>query len=148
MRDDDAERTARARRFGEFTSRAARAADYDIDSPRGGGKRDLANASGISRPTISRMLSGKAIPNPQFFPGLAKALGMTLHQLHVESGLAEAGAPESATPSTPDRLAPAEAAERVGIRQPGNIRLAVSFLNSLLEEESRTAADSQRSRGA
>lgn len=144
MRDDDAERADKARRFGEFATGAARAAGYDIDRPRGGGKKELAEAAGMSQPSVSRMLSGKAIPDPRFFPGLARALRMSLHQLHVESGLTDADTPPPTSYARPDRLTAAEAAELVGIRQPSNIRLAVTFLNSLLDEEGRTDADPVR----
>lgn len=143
MRDDDAERAEKARRFAEFANRAARAAGYKLDGPRAGGKKDLARDSGISAPSISRMLSGQAIPHPRFFPGLAGALKMSLHQLHVESGLAEYDAPPPTPPAEPDLLTPAQAAERVGIRRPSNIRLAVSFLSALLEEEDRPGVEQE-----
>jgi transcriptional regulator with XRE-family HTH domain len=134
-RDDDADSRARkARKFGEVVTAAARAAGYDVDRPRGGGKKKLAEAAGMSFASTSRMLAGKAIPDPEFFPGLADALGIPLRQLLIDSELAPADTFVSDV-EPGDRMPLAEAAARIGIRNPTNVRLFVSFAQSLLAEE-------------
>jgi transcriptional regulator with XRE-family HTH domain len=78
---------ARLAEFSEFVAAAARAAGFDIDSPRGGGKKLLAEAAGMSHATVSRMLSGQAMPDPYGLERVAEALNMPLVQLLVRSGV-------------------------------------------------------------
>ncbi|MEC3995078.1 hypothetical protein VSR01_16655 [Actinacidiphila sp. DG2A-62] len=56
----------------------------------------------MSFASTSRMLAGKAVPDPEFFPGLAKALGIPLRQLLIEAELATA---ETLIPDTPPATA-------------------------------------------
>lgn len=127
-------RAEKARKFGEVTTAAARRAGYKLDSPRGGGKKKLAEDAGMSFSSTSRMLSGQAIPDPKFFPGLSKALKMSLPELLIESTLAP---PNSliTTVAPSGRLTPAEAAVRIGLQRPSNIEIFESFANTLLNQE-------------
>ena len=77
----------RAQKFGEYVSNAARAAGYDIDSPRGGGKKALAGKAGMSHASVSRMLAGQTIPDPEFFESLADALNLNVGRMLVEAGV-------------------------------------------------------------
>jgi transcriptional regulator with XRE-family HTH domain len=63
--------------FAVFIRNAARKAGYDIDSPRGGGKTALAQDTGMSLSSVSRMLSGQSTPDASYFEKLAKALNVS-----------------------------------------------------------------------
>lgn len=130
-------REERAQQFGRFTTEAAREAGYDIDSPRGGGKKALAAAAGMSRATISRMLAGQAIPDPQSFEPLAGALGITLPQLLIRSGLASERALGGAVPASPAKpsLTIRRAAAELGIRSERGVNMFVSMTESILRDE-------------
>lgn len=104
--------TSRIERFADYVRKAAREADYDIDSPRGGGKKKLADDTGMSMTTVSRMLSGERMPDPRYFAPLAKALRIHLNTLLVEAGIVPAETltrehlqSVSSTPLTPDEVA-------------------------------------------
>lgn len=75
--------------FSEYVSNAARAAGYDIDSPRGGGKKALAEKAGMSQASVSRMLSGKTAIDSRFLPGIAEALTLPVEDLLRMVGLLE-----------------------------------------------------------
>jgi transcriptional regulator with XRE-family HTH domain len=70
----------------EFVTNAARAAGYDIDSPRGGGRKALAEAAGMSHASVGRVLSGKTSISPEALPGLATALDVPISSLIVAAG--------------------------------------------------------------
>lgn len=70
----------------EFASNAARAAGYDIDSPRGGGRTALAEASGMSISSVSRMLSGQSNISIEAVAGLADALRVPVSDVLVAAG--------------------------------------------------------------
>ncbi|MFJ1581749.1 helix-turn-helix domain-containing protein [Streptomyces sp. NPDC088197] len=139
MTDDDPgpTRADRAERFGRVTSEAARSAGYDIDSPRGGGKRDLAAAAGMSEPSVSRMLAGKTIPDPKVFESLANALGIKLATLLVESGLASKKALGGAVPKAPLRpkLTIRRAAKELGIHSERGLKMFTAMTQSIIEQE-------------
>lgn len=73
--------------FSEYVTEAARAAGYDVDSPRGGGRKVLAEAAGMSHASVGRVLSGKTSISPAAIPGLAAALAVPVSSLLVASGL-------------------------------------------------------------
>ncbi|WP_432091063.1 helix-turn-helix domain-containing protein [Streptomyces sp. NRRL F-5630] len=69
--------------FGTWISALARAAGYDIDGPRSGGKKELAEASGISQSSIGRILAGKIMPSPYSLEDLALALNVSVLDMLV-----------------------------------------------------------------
>jgi len=73
--------------FSEFVTTAARSAGYEIDGPRSGGRTALSEASELSLATVSRMLSGRAIPDPYSFPRLACALHVSVEELLRKAGI-------------------------------------------------------------
>src|ERR1044072_2007252 len=87
---------SRARRFAEYIRPVAVAAGYDIDSPRGGGKKALAEDTGMSASSVGRMLAGQTLPEPVHLERLAEALGISLMDLLVRSGVVSEKAGQAA----------------------------------------------------
>ncbi|MEH0520535.1 helix-turn-helix transcriptional regulator [Streptomyces stelliscabiei] len=127
----------RAQKFGEYAAAAARAAGYDIDSPRGGGKKALAERAGMSHASVSRMLSGQTIPDPAYLERLADALGVPLMELFVLSGIVSERASQTVRPSAePDGALSLEAAARkFGIRSPDRVEMFKAMTKSLADQE-------------
>lgn len=130
-------RPDRLRIFADYIAGAARKAGYDIDSPRGGGKTALARDAGVNLSTISRLLSGERAPDPENFEGLARALGVPLRELLVQSGIFSAESmrnwPESAVRSRP--ITPREAADELGITDPVDREMFFAMVGRLRREQ-------------
>lgn len=75
------------RMFAAFVAEAARTAGFNIDAQRGGGRKALAIAAGMSQASVGRMLSGETVPNAQSFRPLAAALKISAVELMVCAGL-------------------------------------------------------------
>lgn len=123
----------RLRSFARYIADAARAAGYDIDSPRGGGKTNLARDAGLSLSTISRLLTAERMPDATAFEPLAKALRVPLRELLIRSGIVSE---ESLTHVSGNALrsrpiTPREAAEDLGIRDPEDVALFESMVKRL-----------------
>jgi transcriptional regulator with XRE-family HTH domain len=147
MSDDHGAGPIRAKRFGDYVATAARAAGYDIDSQRGGGRAALARDTGMSASSVGRMLKGERLPSPRFYERLAKALRVPLRQLLIESGNASDASldyvAERLTPIT--SLTPEEAAPLLGITIPANVKLFVSMVENLLGQEQESTRDNTSS---
>ncbi|WP_329471718.1 helix-turn-helix transcriptional regulator [Streptomyces sp. NBC_01723] len=125
----------RAQKFGEYVTAAARAAGYDIDNPRGGGKKALAEKSGMSHASVSRMLAGQTIPDPKFFESLAGALGVEVGTMLVRAGVISESALTPRPPSPPQVIDPREVARSLGITSPEKIEAFVAMTRALVEPE-------------
>jgi transcriptional regulator with XRE-family HTH domain len=73
--------------FFEYVREAARTAGYDIDSPRSGGRKGLAEAAGMSPSSVGRMLAGSTVPEASKVPQLADALGVPRNELLSRAGV-------------------------------------------------------------
>ncbi|RLL68168.1 helix-turn-helix transcriptional regulator [Streptomyces sp. Z26] len=135
--------TSRAEAFGAFVSAAARDAGYDIDSPRGGGKKALAEAAGMSHASVSRMLAGISLPDPVFFEALARALNVSLGELLVRSGLVSEGASITTNPATGDMTAEV-AARALGLRDPRSISMFQAMVENLRDQEEQFTDEPRR----
>jgi transcriptional regulator with XRE-family HTH domain len=145
MTDHDGPGPTRAEQFGQYVAQAARDAGYDIDSPRGGGKKALAEATGISHASVSRMLAGQTIPDPRFFEPLAASLGLQLPQLLIRSGLASRQALSTvASPAPRPKLTIRRAAEELGIHSERGIQLFTTMVQGLLAQEPDDGASGSR----
>ncbi|MFJ9448221.1 helix-turn-helix domain-containing protein [Kitasatospora sp. NPDC101235] len=126
----------RLQQFVDYVADAARRAGYDIDSPRGGGKTQLARDSGISLPTISRFLLGERSIEPSSFEGLARAIRVPVRELLVRGGVVSSESlpewPESAVRSRP--ITPSEAAAELGITDPVNREMFLAMVDRLRRE--------------
>lgn len=138
-----ASQVSRAQRFAEYIRPAVVAAGYDIDSPRGGGKKALAQATGMSPSSVGRMLAGQTLPDPVHLERLATALRVSLIDLLIRSGIVSVEASGTVTPAAPTPAAPTpeppltpEAAARaLGIRSPDRIRMFTAMASTLIEQE-------------
>lgn len=133
-------RETRAQRFAEFIRPAVVAAGYDIDSPRGGGKKELAKATGMSQSSVGRMLSGLTMPDPQFLERLAVVLGLSLTDLLVRAGVVSdrrrMGSTETALPPRlPTSLTIEQTAQGLGIHSPDGIRMFKAMVETLRAQE-------------
>jgi transcriptional regulator with XRE-family HTH domain len=114
-----------AETFGELVTTHAIKAGYDLSSPRSGGKTKLAEDTGISPATISRMIAGKTIPDAYSLQPLADVIGVPVTHLLEAAGIVSPGA-LTGPPST-QPLSAKQAAARLGITRP----LAVSLFEAL-----------------
>ncbi|WP_406360303.1 helix-turn-helix domain-containing protein [Streptomyces sp. NBC_00715] len=123
--------------FGRYISDAARAVGYDIDSPRGGARKALAEATGMSPSSVGRTLSGKSVPDRSVFRSLAAALELSTEDLLRVAGTL--GGPAPAPP--PERpLTITDAARRLGIREARNVA-AFEVLVAALQRSEADGSD-------
>ncbi|MET8481309.1 helix-turn-helix transcriptional regulator [Streptomyces clavifer] len=131
---------ARTQQFAEYIRAAVTSAGYDIDSPRGGGKKALAKATGMSQTSVGRMLAGQTLPDPNVLERLAEAVRVPLSELLVRSGVisrkssASVGTAVSRLPD-PSPLTAVAAARQLGIRDPDNVAFLERTVQMLLERE-------------
>lgn len=134
-----ASQVTRAQRLAEYVRPAVVAAGYDIDSPRGGGKKALAEATGMSPSSVGRMLAGLTLPEPVHLERLADVLGVSLMELLVRSGIVSERAGRAAhapPPSPPDPpLTPEAAARALGIRSPDRVQMFTAMAKTLADQE-------------
>lgn len=119
----------RAARFAARVREAARAAGYDVDSPRGGGKTELARRAGMTNSSIGRILAGRTMPDPYCLERLAAAVVVPVDELLELAGVV--------SPQPRRRLTPREAAAGLGITDPGGVRVFEALVSALLDEQSR-----------
>ncbi|WP_344069143.1 transcriptional regulator [Streptomyces crystallinus] len=95
--------------------------NYDIDSPRGGGKSKLADDAGVHRAAVSRLLQRQSMPDLETMRRLAAVLGVPLRDMLIRSGrLSEDDLPIAVSRGGQDgegaeALSPEEAARRMGV---------------------------------
>lgn len=140
---------SRELRFRHYIREAAVRAGYDIDSPRGGGKKAIAKATGMSQSSVGRMLAGQTIPSPPQLERLAEALGVPLIDLLVLSGVVSERGKERVSAES-DRPRPLwattsltveEAATALGIRAPDRVRMFKAMASELIEQERQERLD-------
>jgi transcriptional regulator with XRE-family HTH domain len=133
-----APRETRAQAFADWIRPAVVAAGYDIDSPRGGGKKELALATGMSQSSIGRMLSGQTMPDPLFLEKLAGALRLPLTELLVRAGVVSSrrgmGGSDT-TPPPPASLTLEQHAHALGIRSPDRVKVFKAMVETLRAQE-------------
>ncbi|MFJ5150869.1 helix-turn-helix domain-containing protein [Streptomyces sp. NPDC088353] len=142
---------SRAQTFAQYIRPAVVAAGYDIDSPRGGGKKELAEAVGMSQSSIGRMLSGQTLPDPVHLERLAEVLSIPLMELLVRSGIVSRGAVSTSGAPSPERDTPltAETAARLlGIRSPDRVQMFTAMTKTLADQEDADAERVRAGRGA
>ncbi|MYZ37516.1 MULTISPECIES: helix-turn-helix transcriptional regulator [unclassified Streptomyces] len=138
----DSPTAARARKFAALVGSAAERAGYIGH----GSQQRLADDTGMSTSSVSRMLKGKSIPEPKFFPAIAEKLDIPLRDLLVEMGipaeslsaLSETG--RSQVGSRP--ITPSEAADQWGITDPIGREMLTATIERLKRLQGEDAAGS------
>jgi transcriptional regulator with XRE-family HTH domain len=145
-----------AQRFAAWLKPAMRAKGMNIDSLRGGGKRQLAEAVGVSDSTVNRWCAGKVAPDPANYEAIAVALdteGRTpteaTIQMLVDIGIISSQlATERRNPAVRlPPLSPSEAADRLGFRDPVDREMFFGVVDRLTRQP-RTASDQDSNGGA
>jgi transcriptional regulator with XRE-family HTH domain len=128
---------SQAERFAEYIRPAVVAAGYDIDSPRGGGRKELADRTGASPSSIGRMLSGQTMPGPLLLEKLAEVLDLPLTELLVRAGVVSGRRQVAADPSrsSAPSLTIEDAARRLGIRSSKGVKMFKAMVETLRDEE-------------
>lgn len=128
----------RAETFAAFIAQAAREAGYNIDGQRGGGRKRIAEATGMGQTAVGRMLAGQSIPDPRYLEPLAGAVRADLRQVLIEAGVISERALAAAAARGADQgsLTASEAANRLGITIPRNVELFVTMVESMQSQES------------
>ncbi|MGQ4514256.1 helix-turn-helix domain-containing protein [Streptomyces sp. DW26H14] len=135
---------SRAQQFAAYIREAAKAQGFDVDTPRSGGKKALAEAMGMSPTAVGRMLSGQVVPDPENLERLARVLHLELTELLVRSGIVSDRSSltprhDQVTGGSVSVLTPAVAAERLGIKNPDRVLVFIAMVETLLEQERRDA---------
>lgn len=136
----------RAERFAAVVRPAAQAAGYTGH----GSKSRLARDTGMTESSVSRMLLGRAIPDPTFFEAIATAIKVPVRDLLVEAGiiseraLTETGQSQVTSPITEE-----QAADAFGIVDPVARELFFASIERLRRQQDTTAPESHgREQGA
>lgn len=104
-----------------------------------GSQQRLADETGMSPGTVSRLMRGKTIPDIQFFPAIAKVTGVPPLELLVLAGVfpedtAEHQRTLSETEQSQvgsERITPEAAADRLGFRDEVRRAIFLGFVDSL-----------------
>jgi transcriptional regulator with XRE-family HTH domain len=131
----------RARHFGQYLADAARAAGYDIDSPRSGGRSALAEAAGMTLSSVGRTLSGQSIPDVSRFEDLAAAVNRPVIELLIEAGIISAKSLTEPAQTRVASLTPDQAATELGITDPDGRALFLGMVARLRTTSTTTADD-------
>lgn len=120
--------------FSDFVRAHASNAGYDLSGPRSGGRKALANDTGMSHASVCRMLNGQTIPEALFFESLAEAIGVHVGHLFELAGIVSPGVLTSSAPPKPQPLTVRKAAARLGIHDPLRVALLQAITDTLREE--------------
>lgn len=104
-----------------------------------GSQQRLADATGMSPGTVSRLVRGKTIPDIQFFPALAKVIDMSPLELLVLAGVFPPDALESQKTLSEtnqsqvgsEGITPEKAADRLGFQDEVRRAIFLGFVESL-----------------
>ncbi|MGW7197258.1 XRE family transcriptional regulator [Streptomyces chryseus] len=118
--------------FGQWLEAELTARGYDLSGPRSGGKSKFAADSGISQPTVGRMLRDEGVSDTRVLGLLAEALRVPLARVLVRAGVLDED--ELAAVRDPNRSEPltAEAAaDELGIKDEQSRRLFIDMTRTL-----------------
>ncbi|RLU84032.1 transcriptional regulator [Streptomyces griseocarneus] len=105
-------------RFASWVESLMRERGYDIDSPRGGGRSRLAEDAGVHRAAVTRLLQRQSLPDLETMRALARALGVGLREMLIESGKVTEGdlpLPGASCAAGEGQITPEEACGLLGI---------------------------------
>ncbi|MFK0182016.1 helix-turn-helix domain-containing protein [Streptomyces xanthochromogenes] len=122
-------------RFTEYVRGCAVVAGYDLSGPRSGGRKALAEATGMSHASVCRMLNGQVVPSPEFFESLGAALNIPVGELFELAGVVSPGVLTGRQAVEPQPLTVQMAAARLGITRPLHVALFEAVTATLLAEQ-------------
>jgi transcriptional regulator with XRE-family HTH domain len=122
-------------RFADLVRHHAIKAGYVLSGPRSGGKKQLADDTGLSPSTIGRLLNGRVLPDVYSFQPLADAIDVPVEYLLEAAGIVSPGALTGDKPLSVGPLTVKQAAARLGITKPLNVSLLEAITATLLAEE-------------
>ncbi|KAB1141381.1 helix-turn-helix transcriptional regulator [Streptomyces luteolifulvus] len=125
--------------FGQWLRKELEARGYNL-SPRGGGQTRFAEDSGISRPTISRLLKGTGEQDINTLTQLAEALGLRLGVVLVRAGILSDSDLQAVQhpPAGESRITPEDAATQLGITDEQQRDLFVAMTRTLQQQRQRS----------
>lgn len=121
--------------FSAFVQARAVHVGYNLSSPRSGGRKKLADDTGISHASVCRMLNGQTIPAAESFERLANALDVYVGVLFELAGIVSPGALTLGAAVDLKPLTARQAAARLGIRDPLRVALLETITATLLAED-------------
>jgi hypothetical protein len=124
-----------AEQFAELVTHHAIKAGYDLSGPRSGGRKRLADDTGMSLSSVSRMLNGRTIPDAYSLERLGEAIDVPVTQLLEIAGVVSPGKLTGAQPPVPAPLTVEQAAARLGITKPLNVKLLEAITATLLADQ-------------
>jgi transcriptional regulator with XRE-family HTH domain len=122
-----------AQRFAAWLAPAMRRAGLNIDSLRGGGRTEFANAVGVSPSTVNRWLGGTSAPEPDKYEQIATALNVDPIAMLVDVGIISSQTANERRKSAIDSpaITPGQAADGLGIHDPLQRQMFKVFLDGL-----------------
>jgi transcriptional regulator with XRE-family HTH domain len=139
----DARTPTRAQRFADIVVPAAERAGYTGH----GAKARFARDTGLPDSTVTRLWQRSSLPDSRFYPAIARAIGVDLGTLLVESGVLSHEALQSLSETDRSQvgsgLTPEEAVDRLGIRDEVGRQIFYATIERLkrLEGEASDHAD-------
>ncbi|MFJ5151420.1 helix-turn-helix domain-containing protein [Streptomyces sp. NPDC088353] len=124
--------------FAELVTSHAIKAGYDLSGPRSGGRKALADDTGISHASVCRMLNGQVIPSAYSLQRLADAIDVPVTHLLEAAGVVSPGALTGDQALLEQPLTIRQAAARLGITKPLNVSLLEAITTTLLADQGAT----------
>lgn len=121
--------------FAELVTHHAIARGYDLRGTRSGGKKQLAEDTGLSPATVSRILNGQVMPSAYSLEPLADAIGVPVTQLLEAAGYASPGSLTGRVPQPTRPPTVREVAARLGIKKPLNVAVLEAVTAVLLADQ-------------
>lgn len=126
-------------KFAALVTHHAIKAGYNLSGPRSGGKKQLAEDTGLSHSTVCRLLNGQVIPDAYSLQPLADAIDVPVTHLLEAAGVVSPGALTSGAALSPEPLTVTQAARRLGITKPINVALLEAITLTLLADQEATS---------
>lgn len=123
-----------AEAFAELITHHAIKAGYDLSGPRSGGKKALADDTGISHASICRMLNGQVVPSAYSLERLSDAIDVPVAHLLEAAGIFSPGSLTGGQP-IPEPVTVKGVAASLGVRKPLNIKVLEAVTATLLADQ-------------
>ena len=120
--------------FCAFVRARAIRVGYDLSSARSGGRKQLADDTGMSHASVCRMLNGQTVPVAEVLESLASALDVHVGLLLELAGVVSPGVLTRDVDADPKPLTVQQAAFRLGITEPVRISVFEALTEALLKE--------------